>query len=123
MIQEYLDAVYSALHKDLPGIEYRRNLESKENDSTRRPYERDLCSVVSFPQAWGSTALGFGGIGGQAMTSALTVVVTMGNTACVYFGGGLAYTIEKPNRKFHEDLAAQSMNPVSRKTQYWDKSK
>lgn len=42
-----------------------------------------------FPQAWGSTSLGFGGIGGQAMTSAYTTVIT-DNCA-----DGAEYSLEK----------------------------
>jgi hypothetical protein len=64
-----------------------------------------------FPQMWGSTALGFGGIGGAAMTSAYTVIVFGCNRtdACVYFNGGLAYHIKAPNKQFYDDMAAQSM--------------
>ncbi|MGY3581384.1 hypothetical protein ACVIGB_000547 [Bradyrhizobium sp. USDA 4341] len=66
---------------------------------TRRPYDNEV-SVVLFPQTWSSTALGYGGIGGQAMTEAYTVIVTDDRVSCVYFGGGrLAYNI---------DLSAQS---------------
>ena len=60
----------------------------------------------AFPQTWGSTALGFGGPGGQMITSAQTVVVIDhygpdGKTprAVVYFGGEFAYEAE-PNSGF-----------------------
>lgn len=33
-----------------------------------------------FPQVWGDTSLGFGGIGGQAITSAYTTIVIDNNT-------------------------------------------
>lgn len=67
-------------------------------------------SVDMFEQTWGSTALGFGGIGGQAVTSAYTVVVDgpMGD-ACVYFGGTLAYHVLKPNAQFREDVAQHAL--------------
>lgn len=57
----------------------------------RRPYDDEL-NVTMFRQTWGSTALGYGGIGGAAMTNAYTVVVATRASACVYFGDGpLAY--------------------------------
>ena len=64
-----------------------------------------------FTQTWGSTALGFGGIGGQAITSAYVCVIEsnlLGQFA-VYFGGRLAYVIERPDTKFFEDIANQKM--------------
>lgn len=66
--------------------------------------------VVSFPQAWGSTALGFGGIGGAAVTTAqTTVIIGPAGDAAVYFGKRIAYYIEVPNAKFWEDLRSHSM--------------
>lgn len=54
------------------------------------------CSVTLFRQAWATTALGYGGIGGQAFTNAYTVIVECETTgyAAVYFGGPrLAYLV------------------------------
>lgn len=74
----------------------------------------DHCQITMFQQAWGSTALGFGGIGGQAITSAYTtVVIGPCADACVYFAGRLAYHIKRPNMQFYEDMAAQHMCEVS----------
>lgn len=79
----------------------------------RRP-RQDEVDVIMFQQTWGSTALGFGGIGGQAITSAYTVVVEgLQGDACVYFAGRLAYHIEGPGPKFWEDVAARSMHQVA----------
>lgn len=73
----------------------------------------DDCEVVMFPQTWPSTALGFGGIGGQAFTSAYTVVVScdMAGAAAVYFGGRFAYLVEhaRQNEAFRQDVAGHSM--------------
>lgn len=72
----------------------------------------DDFDVYVFPQTWGSTALGYGGFGGQAMTSASTIVLyaQSANIARVYFGGErLAYQIINPNRIFFEDLFAQRL--------------
>lgn len=54
------------------------------------------CSVAHmFPQTWGSTAMGFGGIGGAAMTDAYTVVIKgPEGHLVVYWGGQEAYLVE-----------------------------
>ena len=61
---------------------------------TRRPTP-DECQVMAmFSQTWGSTALGFGGIGGAAMTPAYTVVVrSPSGEMAVYWRGSFAYLI------------------------------
>ena len=49
-----------------------------------------------FPQVWGSTALGFGGVGGQAITAARTYVfipVSCKQKCFVYFAGRFAYAV------------------------------
>lgn len=45
----------------------------------------------AFPQVWGSTALGLGGFGGQATTTAQTFIVLGHSEAYIYFGGRFAY--------------------------------
>jgi|ERR1035437_6107199 hypothetical protein len=50
-------------------------------------FPRDNLSWYSFPQLWGSTACGHGGIGGCAMTSAQTVIVV-----CSGFHDAAVYT-------------------------------
>lgn len=81
-------------------------------DRVRRPTPHD-CTVAMFPQTWGSTSLGFGGIGGQAITEAYTVVVDSDRAgACaVYFGGRFAYLVEhaRQNPAFRQDVFNQSM--------------
>ena len=60
----------------------------------RRPYTHEV-DVTLFNQTWGSTALGYDGIGGAALTDAYTVVVEFQGVFCVYFGcGRLAYKID-----------------------------
>ena len=56
--------------------------------------------VYDFDQTWASTALGFGGVGGSAMTTARTYVMIPKNDesrAYVYYGRYFAYdlTIEQ----------------------------
>jgi hypothetical protein len=80
-------------------------------EKTRRHSFYDLTVCAMFPQTWGSTALGFGGIGGQAITSAYVCIIEsnlLGQFA-VYFGGRFAYVIERPNDKFWEDRSSQRM--------------
>ena len=64
-------------------------------NKVRRPNISEIQVTAMFPQTWGSTALGFGGIGGAAMTPAYTVVVTgPSNQVAVYWAGQHAYTID-----------------------------
>lgn len=108
-------ALASAEHRDMPDIEYKtrdwdafNNLSSEEKKAfgknvpdflmikkVRRPNHYEL-EVNMFLQVWGSTALGYNGIGGAAMTDAYTVVVSYhGYRYCVYFGcGNLAYYVD-----------------------------
>jgi hypothetical protein len=71
----------------------------------------DLTVYSMFPQTWSSTALGFGGIGGQAITSAYVCVIESDLLAqfAVYFGGRLAYVIKRPNQVFFEHIANHKM--------------
>jgi hypothetical protein len=71
------------------------------------------CEVCLFQQSWSSTALGFDGIGGQAISSAYTVVVfgPYGD-AVVYFNGKQAYHVRRPNKLFYEHVYNQSMHAV-----------
>lgn len=76
--------------------------------------------MMMFQQTWGSTALGFSGIGGQAITSAYTTVVIDIYTGwCgVFFGESLAYKINNPNQKFYEDMRKHQMVEVAKKGIY-----
>jgi hypothetical protein len=75
--------------------------------------------VYHFPQVWSSTALGFGGIGGAAITEAYTTVVVLNDVACVYFDGRLAYRIDDFNDTFIEHLKNQKMNDCLHKDEYY----
>jgi hypothetical protein len=80
-------------------------------EKTRKHTFYDLTVYSMFPQTWSSTALGFGGIGGQAITSAYVCIIEsnlVGGYA-VYFGGRLAYVINRPNEKFMEDVYRHRM--------------
>ena len=106
-------SLYNAVLKDLPAIHYKKY--GRDEVGVRRPDERDI-EVRMFPQTWSSTALGFGGIGGQAITSAYTVVITSGDHAAVYFGGRFAYLVKDWGscEDFRKDLSATSMAAIDR---------
>ena len=77
--------------------------------------------LYSFPQIWGSTALGFGGIGGQMMTKAQTDVVLVDvpyRFAAIFFDGKLAYTVNNFSNAFFTDLKEFSMAPVYLRAKY-----
>ena len=80
----------------------------------RRPTTRDFGVYAMFPQTWGSTALGHGGMGGAAMTTAYTVVLECYHTQefLVYFGGQYCYTISRRSANinvFVEDCKNHSL--------------
>lgn len=84
-----------------------------------RPTLEDF-EIHIFEQVWGSTALGFGGIGGQAMTAANTwvfVPISCEQKCFVYFGGRFAYKVDG-NDKFKKDLLAKRMSAVAGSSQY-----
>lgn len=90
---------------------YSKGAKDKTVTKTRRHTDYDLTVVAMFPQTWGSTALGFGGIGGAAMTTAYTCVIEsdlVGGMA-VYFHGRFAYRIDRPNARMIEDMNNRRM--------------
>lgn len=133
-IQALHSALAQALYKDLPDIQYQNRdwdayrqmteadkaLAIKSNtvpmiSASRRPRDEDV-EVVMFPQTWGSTALGYGGMGGAAVTSAYTVIVSDHSVSCVYFGEGeLAYKVDhnssspQGRENWREDLASRNI--------------
>ena len=80
------------------------------------PY--DIVVYAMFPQTWGDTSLGFGGIAGQAVTTAYTTILEVDNTMLVFFGGRFAYSVKRPNQSFHEDVAKRVMRPVRSSYRY-----
>lgn len=107
-------------HHEIPEYEFKRTPGKAGTEKintgrtkTVRPSERE-CMVLMFPQAWGSTALGFGGIGGAAITTAYTVIVQGPyGDCCVYFQGRIAYRIARPNTRFWEDFKQMAMSEVA----------
>lgn len=110
-----------AMYRGFPDIEYEdRDWEKYKTDPNARVKKKkqhteyDMKVFAMFPQTWSSTALGFGGIGGQSITDAYTVVIksTSGYGYCVYFGGQFAYRIDRPNDKFYIDIEKMRMAAV-----------
>ena len=84
-------------------------------------------SIEIFQQTWPSTALGFPGCGGDAMTTAFTTVIHMHNdkgVKCkkdngeeisiteyylVFFGSRCAYSVYSPTECFYSDLIKHQM--------------
>lgn len=104
----------------------REILEMEEDLPIRFDYRKernvsiDDFEMITFTQIWGSTALGFGGIGGQAMTEANTYVfipVSCHQKCFVYFAGRFAYTADFCEA-FKEDVRKNRMEPVSNAGKY-----
>lgn len=90
--------------------------------SVRRPSLREITIQYMFPQNWSSTALGHGGMGGAASTTAYTTVLKCNNEYLVYFGRGFAYKIMHTEcdgfYKFIKDCQQQSLVKTSLKEKY-----
>lgn len=125
------DSIYCvglACGRDLPDFKYQRRLpkrgvpfnELPAEDAVRRPETYEV-EVYSFPQTWGSTALGFGGIGGSSMTTAQTTVILNHASVAVYFGRRHAYTVENFNALLMIDVHNANMVSVDRKGRYSEK--
>jgi len=138
------EAIAAATHRDFSEITYEdrdwdayRGMNAQEQlaavrnnnvpmvTKTRRPFSDEL-EIIMFPQTWGSTALGYGGMGGAAMTAAYTIVLSFHlQTYCVYFGSGrLAYKLEYINmskegrENFFMDMANRNMADVRGSVKY-----
>jgi len=122
-IQSLAQALAHAQYEGFPEYEYQdrdwEHYRSTKEDRriTKRAKHRPSNLIVHamFPQTWSSTALGFGGVGGQAITPAYTVVLESTHMMgyCVYFNGRFAYRIEKPNDHFFGDIIHQQMREVA----------
>ena len=105
----------------LPLIQERfwNEIKNELDDGSSKKYYPEF-EMTMFMQTWGSTALGFGGIGGQAMTSAYTTIVSevYSGWVGVFFGESLAYKINNPNQKFYEDVRDNNMQPTYKASVY-----
>ena len=104
-----------AIDSDLPSRFYQSDCQDEH--PTVDDFELHI-----FEQTWGSTALGFNVVGGQAMTTANTYVFIplFVNQPCfVYFGARFAYSAPYSDI-FIQDVRKQNMEPVSRKGKYFN---
>lgn len=79
----------------------------------------DEGELYDFDQTWGSTALGFGGVGGSAMTTERTYVFIPYHVdmAYVFFGSRFAYRC-RINDEFRKDLNNHNMASVMESGKY-----
>jgi hypothetical protein len=95
--------------------EYRKTKKDVRIPAQRRPHsDRDFNVHVMFPQTWGSTALGHGGMGGAAVTTAYSIVLYCRSTDefLVYFGGEFCYRVNRKSANigvFMEDVKNQCL--------------
>lgn len=100
-----------AIEADLP---YRFDYSNNSNPTL------DDFELYTFEQTWGSTALGFGGVGGQAITSAITYVfipISINQKCFVYFAGRFAYAVDY-SEKFMKDVLDCDMASVAESGKY-----
>ena len=75
-------------------------------------FDKSDIEIYVFPQNWGNTALGYRGVGGQAMTSSHTIVFYNPNTGNAMFSyGGRFIRLNNPNDLFFKDIANGNLEP------------
>jgi hypothetical protein len=127
-IQSLAQALAHAQYEGFPEYEYQdrdwehyhKTKEDRRITKHAKHRSSDLIVHAMFPQSWSSTALGFGGLGGQAITPAYTVIIESGHGMgyCVYFGGRFAYRIERATDHFFGDAINQRMAAVKEHAKY-----
>ena len=86
----------------------------------------EIDQIISFEQSWPSTALGFGGFGGDMITTEYTIVIilvdleTNKSFADIFFFGFFAYRVPyKSNSLVQQDIMRQSMASVKDSVKYF----
>lgn len=110
-ITDLADCIAHAQYEGFSSIEYenrnwelyRETGEDVRIKSLRRPTTRDFGVYAMHPQTWGSTALGHGGMGGSAVTTAYTIVLECYATQefLVYFGGQMCYRVNRNSKNIN----------------------
>ena len=128
-ITDLHDAIAHAQYAGFSDIEYEtRDWEEYRKTiripARRRPTTRDFGVYAMFPQTWGSTALGHGGMGGAAGTTAYTIVLECYHTQefLVYFGGQWCYTVSMRSRNldaFVEDCKNRDLASKRESERYY----
>lgn len=134
---EFVDMPYVEDERRVPDYQVYRGSSAEQYAAWRKanhePYERkphdyELFVHAMFPQTWSNTALGFGGMAGQAFTTAYVVIIgcTYNGTYCVYFGGQFAYALSMDklnNETFWADIQNARMADVGQQSRYHTKVK
>ena len=104
-----------------------------ENELIMSTYHKFKMYV--FPQIWSSTALGFDGCGGQAITEAYTIVVEMtsyekvesgkgvNRIYAVFFDGRIAYMCLNPSYELLLDISNMNMKSQREAMKYYKDDK
>jgi len=121
-----LDEMYELGKKDSEGKTGRKsyNFEELHEDARKRIkghifqeywVKGSRLHLYSFSQTWSNTSLGWGGVSGQAMTTAQTVVFLyeLTNTVCVYIGGKFAFLIDPIGKNFWSDVKNHRIKGVA----------
>lgn len=103
--------------------EYHKTKKDVRIPARRRPTTRDFGVHAMFTQTWGSTALGHGGMGGAAMTTAYTIVLECYATQefLVYFGGEMCYKVDRRGKNlslFVEDCKNRCLESKRKSEKY-----
>lgn len=111
-------------YEDRDWAHYQKTKEDRRIKKSRLHSPHDIVVFAMFTQIWSSTALGFGGIGGQAITTAYTIVLEseFGAGFCVYFGGRFAYHITRPNQHFFDDIINRRLVSVKDAVSKYEKN-
>jgi hypothetical protein len=89
----------------------RQQEELLQDAMERLSAQRNDVQVEQWEQTWPDTSCGFGGLAGQAFTSAPTVVVQHRDTeeTVVYHANNFAYHVHSPSDKFNEAMMAKQL--------------
>jgi hypothetical protein len=80
---------------NLNSTEFAGKIKEVSQDALKRLDEPHMSNVnlISFPQTWPNTSCGHGGMAGQSVCVAQTVMVDNLKNVCVYFGWKFAYKL------------------------------
>lgn len=101
-------------------LEIEEDIRFRFDYTKKKKPDIDHFYLYTFEQIWGSTALGFGGIGGQALTEANTYVFIpegIDQKCFVYFAGRFAYSVDC-TETFMADVQKKNMASVSMSGKY-----
>ncbi len=85
----------------------------RSNQNSKIQYISSDFNLYTWPQTWSDTSCGWGGVAGQMITSAQTVVIFSTATFDFYvYHGRFAYKVNKPTRKFMEAMSSFSVPSV-----------